>query len=107
MVTKTQFQTRNPIRPIEEGELVALDRVRNVMNGTSSKEVIAIIDGRFSPDALDRPLIFTRQVFEKITRDHGDITAENLVINGTDWDIGINGTDGHKKLALVKAVPNG
>src|ERR1035437_8930234 len=103
--TKTCFVSLQ-IRELTKEERKALDVVRDVLCGRVQRDVIGKILACLSIDNKDRPLVLDKLIVDKIRRDHGNIIAENLVINVHDWDFGIKNIDNNlDKITLIKKVP--
>src|ERR1035437_9393147 len=104
--TKTCFVSLQ-IRELTKEERKALDVVRNVLCGRVDREVIGKIPACLSLDGKDRPLVLDKYIVDKIRKDHGNIVAENLVINVYDWDFGIKNMDKDPdKITMVKTIPD-
>jgi hypothetical protein len=104
--SKTRFVSLE-IRGLSKEERLALDVVRDVLCGRVTRDVIGKIPACLSTDNKDRPLVLDKLIVEKIRRDHGNIIAENLVINVHDWDFGIKNMDKDPdKITLVKTIPD-
>jgi hypothetical protein len=104
--TKTCFVSLQ-IRELTKEERKALDVVRDVLCGRVQRDVIGKILACLSIDNKDRPLVLDKLIVDKIRRDHGNIVAENLVINVHDWDFGIRNMDGNPdRINLIKMIPN-
>lgn len=108
---KTQFKS-GQIRDLKSEEQSSLQKVKAVLDGKSKTEVIAHTPGFVSFDGKERPLILSSDIKNKITNDHGKISAENLVINANDWDAvlkNVKSPDGKKinpdKINLIKKIP--
>jgi hypothetical protein len=103
--TKTYFVSLQ-IRELTKKERLALDIVRDILCGRVDREVIGKIPACLSIDGVDRPLVLDKYIVDKIRRDHGNIIAENLVINVHDWDFGIRNVDRKpNRINLVKVIP--
>jgi hypothetical protein len=104
--SKTYFVSLQ-IRELTKEERLALDVVRDVLCGRADREVIGKIPACLSIDNKDRPLVLDKSIVNKIRGDHGNIVAENLVINVHDWDFGIKNMDKDPdKITLVKTIPS-
>jgi hypothetical protein len=104
--SKTHFVSFQ-IRELVKEERLALDVVRDVLCGRVTRDVIGKIPACLSTDNKDRPLVLDGSIVDKIRRDHGNIVAENLVINVHDWDFGIKNMDRNTdRITLVKKVPS-
>jgi hypothetical protein len=102
--TKTPFVSLQ-IRELTKEERKALDVVRDVLCGRVQRDVIGKIPTCMCFDDKDRPLVLDKIIVEKIRRDHGNIIAENLVINVHDWDFGIKNMDRNPdRITLVKKI---
>jgi hypothetical protein len=102
--TKTCFVSFQ-IRELTKEERKALDVVRDVLCGRVPRDVIGKIPACMCFDNKDRPLVLDKVIVEKIRRDHGNIIAENLVINVHDWDFGIKNMDRNPdRITLVKKI---
>ena len=91
--SKTYFVSLE-IRELTREERLALDVVRDILCGRVTRDVIGKIPACLSIDNKDRPLVLDKLIVDKVRRDHGNIVAENLVINVHDWDFGIKNMDG-------------
>jgi hypothetical protein len=104
--TKTRFVSLE-IRELTKEERKALDVVRDVLCGRILRDVIGKIPAFLCLDDKDHPLVLDKFIVDKIRRDHGNIVAENLVINVHDWDFGIKNMDKDPdKITLVKTIPS-
>lgn len=102
--TKTHFVSLQ-IRELTKEERLALDVVRDVLCGRVDRGIIGKIPAYLSIDGKDRPLVLDTYIVGKIRRDHGNIIAENLMINVYDWDFGIKNMDRNPdRITLVKKV---
>jgi len=104
--SKTYFASLQ-LRELTREERLALDVVRDVLCGRVDREVIGKIPACLSIDNKDRPLVLDKSIVNKIRGDHGNIVADNLVINVHDWDFGIKNMDKDPdKITLVKTIPS-
>jgi hypothetical protein len=102
MPKKTLF-TPKAIRALSVSETLFIPKVLAVLNGLSVEEVIATIPGFISYDGQQRSLVFSREIADKIQKDHGHIVPENLIINAHDWDYVIRNVNGNPdKINLIK-----
>ena len=102
--SKTRFASLQ-IRELVKEERRALDVVRDVLCGRVMRDVIGKIPACLSIDNKDRPLVLDKLIVNKIRRDHGNIIAENLVINVYEWDFGIKNMDKNRdRINLIKII---
>ena len=105
-LSKTHFVSPQ-IRELVKEERQALDAVRDVLCGRVERGVIGGIPAFMCEDDKEHPLVLDKFIVDKIRRDHGNIMAENLVINVYDWDFGTKNVDKNPdKINLVKRIPN-
>lgn len=103
---KTPFSTAT-IRSLTPQEDHTSSKIKSMVAGKSDVETIAKTPFFVSNDGKERPLILSKDIVDKIQKDHGNINPENMAINAHDWDYVIKNVEGNPdKINLIKKIPN-
>ena len=103
---KTSFASE-AIRKLTNNEEFIFKQIDLVIRGDLERIEISRTEGFVSQDGKERPLIFSSLIAQKIIRDHGSFSLENLIINALEWEYVICNVDKNPdKINLIKKIPN-
>jgi len=104
---KTIFKYKTSIRKLNKNESIYRQRLKLLIENEVNEVIISILPIFASYDNKIRPLIFDKNILNKIETNHGKIIPENLIINANDWDYVIKNVDGNRdKINLIKMINN-
>lgn len=84
-----------------------LKSITNILNNTSTVEIVGFVPGNISKDGKKRPLMLSKNIVDKIESDHGQLCPENLFFTAHYWEYAVTSVDRKiDRINLIKQIPN-